>query len=65
MAKQSKSVNFKNCVIDSENLIITEFGKDDCHSFNLRKILSDWHGIEGVSFSLRWDDDIEPDRDGE
>ena len=65
MAKQSKSVSFKNCLIDSKALTITEYGKDDCHTFDLRKILEDWHGVEGVAFSLKCDEDIVPDRDGE
>lgn len=65
MAKQSKSVSFKNCVINSADLTITEYTKDDMHTFDLRKILNDWHNIEGVAFSLRCDEDIEPDRDGE
>lgn len=67
MAKTSKSVNFKNCIINCKDgdLTITEYTKDDFHTFDLRKILEDWQGVEGVAFSLKCDEDISPDRDGE
>lgn len=65
MAKTSKSVSFKNCVINSDDLTITEYTKDDFRTFDLMTIIKSWHGVEGVAFSLKCDEDIAPDRDGE
>ena len=61
MAKVTKAINFKNCVIDFNNRLITETTKDEIKVYKLDTILKDWDGIEGVSFTLKQDDELTPD----
>ena len=42
MAKASKSIAFKNAVIDKAEGTITEFTKDDTKVYSIEKLLEDW-----------------------
>lgn len=61
MAKASKSVSFKNATINKEDMTITEFTKDDSKTYSLEKIIADWDGIDGVSLTIKQDNDIPAD----
>ena len=61
MAKASKSIAFKNAVIDKEEGTITEFTKDDTKVYSLEKLIEDWDGIEGISIVIKKDDDVPAD----
>lgn len=61
MAKISKSASFKNAVINKGDMTITEYIKDNSKVYNLEKLLSDWDGIEGISLTIKQDDDIPAD----
>lgn len=64
MAKISKSLSFKNCVIDINDGTITEYTKDGENVYNLKNILSEWNGVDGISFNLKQDDELEPEQVG-
>ena len=61
MAKFSKAVLFRNATICKEDMTITEIIKDETKIYDLNKVLSDWNGIEGVSISIKFDDDLPED----
>jgi len=61
MAKVSKSQTFKGAVIDKKAKTITEFTKDDSRTYNLDKILEAWDGIEGITLTIKQDDEIPAD----
>ena len=61
MAKASKSIAFKNAVIDKEERTITEFTKDDTKVYSIEKLLEDWDQIEGISLTIKQDDDVPAD----
>ena len=64
MAKASKSIAFKNAVIDKAEGTITEFTKDDTKVYSLDKLIEDWDGIEGISLTIKQDDDVPADEQG-
>jgi len=61
MAKASKSITFKNATIDKTEGTITEFTKDDTKVYSLDKVIEDWDGIEGISLTIKQDDDVPAD----
>ena len=61
MAKASKSIAFKNAVIDKAEGTITEFTKDDTKVYSIEKLLEDWDQIEGISPTIKQDDDVPAD----
>lgn len=61
MAKASKSITFKNATIDKTEGTITEFTKDDTKVYSLDKVIEDWNGIEGISLTIKQDDDVPAD----
>ena len=61
MAKASKYIAFKNAVIDKSEGTITEFTKDDTKTYSIDKLLEDWDGIEGISLTIKQDDDVPAD----
>lgn len=63
MAKVSKSTAFKGAVINKEDMTITEFTKDDSRTYSLEKLLDDWDGIEGISLTIKQDDEIPADKE--
>lgn len=61
MAKASKSIAFKNATIDKAEGTITEFTKDDTKVYSIEKLLEDWDQIEGISLTIKQDDDVPAD----
>ena len=61
MAKASKSIAFKNAVIDKNDMTITEVTKDDTKVYSLEKLIEDWDGIEGISIVMKKDADVPAD----
>ena len=61
MAKASKSIAFKNAVIDKNDMTITEVIKDDTKVYSLEKLIEDWDGIEGISIVIKKDADVPAD----
>lgn len=61
MAKASKSIAFKNAVIDKAEGTITEFTKDDTKVYSIEKLLEEWDQIEGISLTIKQDDDVPAD----
>jgi hypothetical protein len=61
MANVNKSTAFKGAVINKEDMTITEFTKDDSRIYSLEKLLDDWDGIEGISLTIKQDDEIPAD----
>ena len=61
MAKASKSIAFKNAVIDKAEGTITEFTKDDTKVYSLDKVIEEWDGIEGISLTIKQDNDVPVD----
>lgn len=59
MAKQSRSLVFRNATIDFADKTITEYLKDNTHVYSLEKILREWSNIDGVSISFKYDEDAE------
>ena len=58
MAKISKSMSFKNAVINLEENTITEITKDYTKTYELRDVLETWNGIEGISISIKQEDEL-------
>jgi hypothetical protein len=58
LAKKSTSVLFKNSTINLKDMTITEYIKDDSTTYNIMDVLKDWDGIDGVSLSLKQDDEL-------
>lgn len=61
MAKATKSISFKNAVINTEDMTIIEITKDDECVYSLKKILNDWNGIEGISLVIKQENNIPVD----
>lgn len=61
MAKASKSIAFKNATISKEDMTITEYTKDDSKTYSLEKVIADWDGIDGISLTIKQDDDVPAD----
>ena len=58
MAKISKSVSFKNAVINVDEDTIIELTKDDEKIYRLSDILHSWDGVENISFSIKQDNEM-------
>lgn len=61
MAKKTKSITFKSATIDKEQGTITEFLKDEAKTYSIEKLLEEWNGIDGVSITIKQDDDVPAD----
>ena len=61
MAKKTKSIAFKNAVINKEDGTITEYTKDDMKIYLIDKLLEDWDGVEGISLTIKQDNEIPSD----
>jgi len=59
MAKETRSISFRNAVISKADRTITEVFKDDTKTYPLSKLINDWDGITGVSITFKKDEDIE------
>lgn len=61
MAKKTKSIAFKNATISIDDMTITEFTKDDTKVYDLKKVLQDWDNINGISLTIKQDNDVPAD----
>ena len=61
MAKETKSIAFKNATINIDDMTITEFTKDDTKVYDLKKVLQDWDNIDGISLTIKQDNDVPAD----
>ena len=61
MAKLTKAINFKNATISVKDGTITEYLKDQTNVYKLENIFKDWDNIEGINFTLKQDDELQPD----
>lgn len=61
MAKKTKSIAFKNATINIDDMTITEFTKDDTKVYDLKKVLQDWDDIDGISLTIKQDNDVPAD----
>ena len=57
MKKYNSNV-FTNAVIDSEKMTITEYTKDDQYVFDLKSVLDQWSGVEGISLTIKKEEKI-------
>lgn len=62
MAKLDRKESYKNAVIDTKDMTITEITKDGDLTYDLKKVLESWNGIEGISLAITKSDDKEPDK---
>lgn len=58
MAKSNRTVSYAKAVIDKENGTITEKTKDGDNVYYIENILSAWDGIEGVSITIKKDEEL-------
>ncbi len=48
-------------MLDVENMKLIEYTKDGTNVYLLNKILQEWNGVDGISFSITLNQEIEPD----
>lgn len=58
MAKISRSEKFSKATINSEDMTITEYVKDDTKVYKIDDLLSRWNGIENINISIAVDNEI-------
>lgn len=61
MAKISKSASFKCATINTADMTITEYSKEETKVYGLEKLLQDWNGIDGISLTIKQDNEIPTD----
>lgn len=61
MAKKSKTIAFKNATINKEDMTITEYNKDDIKTYSIKKLIEEWDGVDGISLTIKQDDDVPAD----
>ena len=61
MAKAQKKFTCNNCELDGSEMKLIETTKDGVLVYDLRKILDSWSGLDGLSFSITQNSDVEPD----
>lgn len=61
MAKNQRGFKATNAMIDRENMKIVETTKDGVNVFFIDKLLTEWNGVEGISFSIVLNEDAKPD----
>ena len=44
-----------------EDETVTEYTKDETRTYNIRKILKDWDQVDGVSITIKQDDEVPAD----
>lgn len=57
MKKYNSNV-FSNATIDSEKMTITEYTKDDQYTFDLKTVLDQWSGIDGISLTIKKEEKV-------
>lgn len=58
MAKANSTVSYTKAVIDKDAGTITEHLKDCDNVYYIDAILEKWHGIEGVSITIKRDTEL-------
>jgi hypothetical protein len=64
MARTTLDFNANNAVIDFEEMKIIELPKkkdDPTKVYDLNKILQQFNGVEGITFKISTQQDVEPD----
>ncbi len=61
MAKETRGFKATNAMLDVENMKLIEYTKDGTNVYLLNKILQEWNGVDGISFSITLNQEIEPD----
>lgn len=59
--KRTKSISLKNATINLEDGTVTEYTKDETKTYNIRKILEDWNHVDGVSITIKQDNEVPAD----
>jgi len=59
--KRTKSISLKNATINLEDETVTEYTKDETKTYNIRKILEDWNHVDGVSITIKQDNEVPAD----
>lgn len=59
--KRTKSISLKNATINLEDATVTEYTKDETKTYNIRKILEDWNHVDGVSITIKQDNEVPAD----
>lgn len=59
MAKFTKSISFKNAIINKDKDLITEVLKDETKFYSISKLIADWDGIDGINLTIKKDDELE------
>ena len=63
MAKTTKTTTFSKAVINTEYMKITEHIKDDVRVYSIEKLLSEWDGVEGISLTIKQDNELPSEED--
>ena len=61
MAKETRGFKATNAMLDVENMKLIEYTKDGTNVYLLNKILQEWNGVDGISFSITLNQEVEPD----
>lgn len=58
MAKTTRATAFSKAVINTDDMTITEYNKDDTKVYSIEKLLSEWNGVKGISLTIKQDSEI-------
>ena len=58
MAKTTKTTTFSKAVINTDDMTITEHIIDDTKVYSIEKLLSEWNGVEGISLTIKQDNEL-------
>lgn len=65
MARRNQAETYKKAMIDYKNMEIVEIDKDELiRTYDIHKILQRWDGIEGITLTIKTDEEIQPDKEG-
>lgn len=63
MAKENRGFSATNCMIDADEMLLIESTKNGDLIYDLDRIIKEWNGVTGISFSIKLNQDIKPDRE--
>lgn len=61
MSTAVKSESFRNAVIDTSDMTITEYDEDSVRTYSLTELLKRWDGVVGVTLTIRRSIHLPPD----
>lgn len=65
MARRNQAETYKKAMIDYKNMEIVEIDKDELiRTYDIHKILQRWDGIEGITLTIKTDEEIQHDKEG-